>query len=134
MKKGISLVAGIVLIIAISLFFVLSKNNDDKNITSDSSENTSQSVSNTTSVDANTIEIKNLKFGTGKLTIKKGQTVTWKNEDSSNHTISSDSGSTLNSSTVAKGETYSKKFDEIGTFNYHCDFHSSMTGIVVVEQ
>ena len=85
-------------------------------------------------MDANTIEIKNLKFGTGKLTIKKGQTVTWKNEDSSNHTITSDSGSTLNSSTIAKGETYSKKFDEIGTFNYHCDFHSSMTGIVVVEQ
>ena len=72
-------------------------------------------------------------FSPYTLTVKVGDTVTWTNRDSASHTVTSDSGNELDSSSLGKGATYSHTFMQTGTFDYHCKFHSGMTGKVIVE-
>jgi amicyanin len=82
---------------------------------------------------ANSIEIKNFAFSPSTLTIKTGETVTWTNDDSTTHTITSDTGSELGSGSISTGQTYSHTFNTAGTFDYHCSIHTSMKGKVIVE-
>jgi len=80
------------------------------------------------------IEIKSFSFTPSTLTIKKGDSVTWKNEDSAPHTIDSDSGTELNSLTLSNGQTYSHTFNTVGTFAYHCNVHPSMKATITVTE
>ena len=79
------------------------------------------------------IEIVNFNFSQLALTITSGSTVTWTNKDSARHTVTSDSGSELNSELFGKDETYSHTFNELGTFDYHCAPHPYMKAKIVVE-
>ncbi len=81
---------------------------------------------------AGTVTIKNFAFDPATLTISKGTTVTWTNEDSVPHQIVSDSNA-FSSSPLGKGQTYSFTFSEIGTFSYHCAIHPSMKGTIAVK-
>ncbi|MEK6918709.1 MAG: cupredoxin family copper-binding protein [Nanoarchaeota archaeon] len=67
------------------------------------------------------------------LTINKGETIVWVNDDSMQHTVTSDSGSELNSGTIGLGQKYSHTFENAGTYEYHCEFHSSMKGKIIVQ-
>jgi plastocyanin len=78
----------------------------------------------------NTINIQNFAFSPSTLTVKKGTVVTWTNNDSAPHTIKS---ATFNSSSMSKGQTFSFAFDTVGTFDYSCGIHPSMTGKIIVE-
>ena len=79
------------------------------------------------------INIKGFAFSLSTLTIKQGESVTWTNMDSVLHTVTSDSGTELDSELLSKGNSYTHTFNEKGTFDYHCTPHPSMTGNVVVE-
>ena len=81
---------------------------------------------------ANTVNIENFAFSPGTLTIKVGQTVTWTNKDSTSHTVTSDSGNELISSTLSNSQTYTHTFNSVGTFNYHCSIHTSMKASIIV--
>lgn len=78
----------------------------------------------------NTVTILNFSFSPSSLTIKKGESVTWLNEDSAPHAINFE---TFSSDTFSKGESYSKTFNEAGSFNYYCSIHPSMIGKIIVE-
>ncbi len=78
------------------------------------------------------VSIKNLSFNPGTLTIKSGTKVTWVNNDSVSHTVTSDSGNLLNSPTLAPVQSFSFTFNKIGTINYHCNFHKTMKGVIIV--
>jgi len=78
------------------------------------------------------VTIQNFAFSPASLKIKKGDTVTWTNEDSAPHQIASDNN-VFSGNSIGKGQTYSFKFSETGTFAYHCAIHPSMKGTVVVE-
>ena len=65
-------------------------------------------------------------------TIKKGSTVTWTNKDSYAHTVTSDDGSTFKSANLAAGATFSFKANTVGSFPYHCNYHSDMHGTLIV--
>ncbi len=65
------------------------------------------------------------------ITIKVGTTVRWTNQDSATHSVTSDTG-VWDSGNVAQGATYSRVFDTVGTFAYHCAIHPSMKGTVIV--
>lgn len=80
------------------------------------------------------VEIKDFSFGPSNLTIKKGTTVTWTNQGSTMHTVTSDEGDTLNSGELNKGDSYVFTFNEAGTFDYHCTPHPQMTGTVTVTE
>ena len=65
------------------------------------------------------------------LTINVGDTVVWTNNDDSPHTVTADDDE-FNSGNLAEGATWSYTFTEAGTYDYRCNYHSSMTGSVTV--
>ncbi len=77
------------------------------------------------------ISIAGFAFGPSSLSVKKGDTVVWTNNDSAPHTVT---GSGLNSPTLGSGQKYTFTFNSAGTFRYHCNFHPSMQGSVTVAQ
>lgn len=78
------------------------------------------------------VDIVDFAFSSEVLSVNVGDTVTWVNSDSTKHSVTSDSGSELDSVLLAKGESYSHTFNEVGTFDYHCTPHPYMTGVIVV--
>jgi plastocyanin len=64
--------------------------------------------------------------------VNVGGTVTWTNGSDAAHTVTSDTGSELASSTIGAGNTYSHTFAATGTFPYHCSIHTYMVAKVVV--
>jgi plastocyanin len=76
------------------------------------------------------ISIENMSFTPGDVTIKKGGTVTWKNNDSSAHTVT---GPGWQSGTLAPGALFSHTFDKAGTYEYHCAIYELMKGKVTVQ-
>jgi plastocyanin len=75
------------------------------------------------------VTIKNFAFTPGEVTIVKGGSVTWSNVDGTTHTVAFADNS---SPDLGNGATYSKTFDETGTFSYKCSIHPGMTGKVIV--
>lgn len=136
MKKGVIIgIVIVVLILAIGAFFLFGKNYSGNGVTTTPTtvQNNPQSQGGGAG-QTNSIEIKNFAFSPATLNIKKGQTVTWTNQDNSKHKIISDSGSEISSPEFAKGESFQHTFNTIGEFSYHCSIHPSMKGKVVVAQ
>lgn len=80
------------------------------------------------------VTVRNHSYSPARLTIKKGTTVTWTNQDAVQHDITPDnpSGDWKQSSLLSRGQSYSVTFNEIGTFTYFCTPHPEMTGSVTV--
>jgi plastocyanin len=72
------------------------------------------------------------------LNVPVGTTVTWKNLDSTLHTVTSGSaesgksGTIFDSSYLTGGKTFQHTFSSAGTFDYFCTLHPYMKGQVVV--
>ena len=67
------------------------------------------------------------------LTVHAGDSVIWTNNDGASHTASSTSGpASFDSGTISGGATFSFTFTTAGTYNYRCDFHTSMTASLTV--
>jgi plastocyanin len=66
------------------------------------------------------------------LRVKAGTTVTWHNNDQVPHTVTARDGSF--SGLVQQGTTFQRTFSEVGSFEYFCAIHPSMTGEVIVEE
>ena len=78
------------------------------------------------------IALVNFSFSPKDVTIKKGTTVTWTNQDSAVHTVTSDTP-LFDSGDLAQGKSFSYTFSTAGTFPYHCTPHkANMTGTIVV--
>lgn len=82
-----------------------------------------------------TVTIDNFAFSPAAITVKKGTTVTWTNNDSTTHTVTETDGQNgPQSSNLATGKSYSFTYNTVGTFKYHCSIHPSMTGSVTVTE
>jgi plastocyanin len=78
------------------------------------------------------VAISGFAFNPQSLTVKEGTTVTWTNQDSTIHTVTSDTG-IFNSGNLSQGDKFSYTFTTAGTYAYHCEpHHASMTGTIVV--
>lgn len=92
-----------------------------------------QSSSNSSSQSATgKVEMKTMLFTPSQISIKKGETVTWTNNDDTAHTVTIDNGDGPNSEEIKPGDTYSYTFNDSGSFQYHCKLHSAMHGTIVV--
>lgn len=76
------------------------------------------------------VEIKNFAFSPQDARVAKGGTVTWTNLDSTAHTITFNG---VQSQVLNNGDTYTKTFNETGSFDYNCGIHTYMKGRVLVE-
>ena len=74
-------------------------------------------------------------YNPNPIEIKVGDTVTWINNDSSPHTVTSssnDGSTTFESDVLRRSETFSFTFDKEGQYPYSCTLHPSRVGTVVV--
>lgn len=85
------------------------------------------------STQSSQVSIQNFAFNPQIVTVKIGTKITWINNDSAAHTVTSDeAGGPLDSSDFAPGESFSVTFNQPGRFNYHCSIHSSMKGTIII--
>jgi plastocyanin len=70
-------------------------------------------------------------FEPARITVLLGTTVTWRNQDASNHTVTSD-GDTFDSGYLAPGGSFSYTFAKQGHYAYECLIHKFMKGSVDV--
>lgn len=82
------------------------------------------------STTGNMVTIQNLAFHPAQLTVVAGTEVTWKNDDSTTHTVT---GSGWDSGNIASGQEYRHTFDTPGTYDYSCTIHPSMMGQIIVQ-
>lgn len=94
----------------------------------------SSTTNNQTPATTDKVSISNFAFSPTDITVKKGTTVTWTNNDSVAHTIEFDTNDIPKSETLGNGQTYSFMFNDEGTFNYICGIHPSMHGTVTVTE
>jgi len=76
-------------------------------------------------------------FVPSMVTIDVGGEVTWENNDTAAHTITSGTPTEgpdghFDSSLIMAGSTFSHEFEEAGTFDYFCMVHPWMQGMVMV--
>lgn len=87
--------------------------------------------------DAVVVNIDQLKYETPEITIKAGDAVTWTNQEVMPHNVHFTAGvaaeAELRGTMLKKGESWSARFNEPGTYDYHCTPHPFMRGKVIVE-
>jgi plastocyanin len=83
----------------------------------------------TTAADSG-VTIADFSFSPGTITVKAGDTVTWTNNDTVDHTAT---GGDFDAGTIEPGATATVTFKTAGSFTYACKFHPTMTGTVVVQ-
>ena len=94
-----------------------------------------KSSSNSTSstpVATNQVTMSSMAFNPSTITVSPGTTVTWTNQDSTTHTVTSDNN-TFSSDRLSPGNNFQFTFNNAGTFSYHCSIHTSMKGQVTVK-
>ena len=76
--------------------------------------------------------MQNLRFHPASVTVKAGQTVTWTNDDTVDHNVTSKSGAHFMSQAFGHGRTYRYTARAPGTITYVCTLHPGMNGKIVV--
>src|SRR6476660_2771117 len=98
----------------------------------------SSSAQSSTGSGGNTVTLSGLAFSPTSLTVKAGTTVTFKNNDSVDHTVTNgkdgkpDDNAAFDKS-LSTGQSVDVTFDKAGTFNVTCKIHSSMNMTVTVQ-
>jgi nitrite reductase (NO-forming)/hydroxylamine reductase len=92
---------------------------------------TSEAVSGVAGVTVASVTIISQAFQPHTLIVATGTTVTWQNDDTVAHTVSSGEG-WFDSGQLASGKNFVHQFDKPGTFRYRCNNHPSMEGVVIV--
>ncbi len=97
------------------------------------SSSTDGSSNTVTPVETNTVTISGSSFVPVSIKVSPGTTVTWINQDSTAHTVVSDTN-LFKSGNLDKGQSFKFKFDTKGTFSYKCSIHLTMQGTVFVQE
>jgi plastocyanin len=77
------------------------------------------------------VPIEGFAYRPRSLTIAAGQSVTWVNRDSAEHTVTESRGA-FASERLTEGGRYTRRFPRAGRFTYLCALHPGMRGDVVV--
>lgn len=116
-KKYIYLAIGAVVVVVLFLGIFVALNN----IKSVKSE-----------ADKNMVIIQQSTFSPSTITITKGSTVKWRNDDSYLHRIVADDSS-FDLGDQTSDAIVSHTFTDLGTYSYHCSVHTFMKGMVIVQ-
>jgi plastocyanin len=80
------------------------------------------------------VSMKDISFAPKSVSVKVGQKITWTNDDTVDHNVTSQSGEHIASSNFGKGGTFSFTPTKAGTISYVCTIHPGMDGTIVVTQ
>jgi plastocyanin len=146
-----SILIGLVLAVTLSTIAVESvsaqnstyqqkSSNNGSNGTNTASGNSSSTAAGTkVSIAEEASEMGDQAYDPNPVKVKAGNTVTWTNDDSQIHTVTSGTGSDdpnmgkdFDSSMLSQNQTFSHKFTTTGEFPYFCQLHPTMVGKVVV--
>lgn len=103
-----------------------------RQITAQAPTNQSATPTAPASAAAHTVAIKALAYTPAILTVSRGDTVVWKNEDPIPHTVTADKHA-FDSGSIAPGHSWRYVARRSGTFTYHCTFHPNMHGTLRVK-
>ena len=82
-------------------------------------------------------DIEDICYIPSTIVVEKGKSVTWLNEDSSFHSVTSgfypEPSGFFDSGHLDPYETYTLSFDEYGVYDYFCTLHPWMKAQVIVE-
>jgi plastocyanin len=100
-------------------------------------EMTAKIIVTSAQVSSASVSIQSMSFTPATITVKAGTIITWTNNDSADHTVTSDtnlftSGQINAPGLYTSGGSFSYTFTAAGTYPYHCSYHSSMKGTVIV--
>ena len=134
-KKNAVVIASVVIAGAIVATYVLYGN---MNIGIEGSGNSVQQTTATSIADNSTVvkivaNSGSNSFSPNPVEVKVGETVTWINDDSGRHTVTSKDG-VFNSELMGRGQSFSYTFDKAGEYPYSCSPHPNMVGTVVVTE
>ena len=106
--------------------------------TGDETASTSSSSSAATSGEgaggATMVSIKDFAFDPDPIEVDAGTKIEWVNDDSVNHTATSDDGSAFDTGNLGSGQTSKAvTLDKPGTYTYVCEVHPYMHGTVEVK-
>jgi plastocyanin len=81
------------------------------------------------------VAMKDTQFNPRGVTVSKGTTITWTNDDDFDHNVTKESGPgpDFKSENYGKGKTYEQQFTTAGTIKYECTLHPGMEGTVTVK-
>jgi plastocyanin len=84
------------------------------------------------------VNIQNYAFNPQSITVNVGTTITWKNLDSVDHTVTTLAldpigQDSFDSGYILPGDNFQHTFENAGTYNYRCTIHG-FTGTVIVQQ
>ena len=131
-KKNAVVIASVVIDGAIVATYVLSSN---MNMGVGGSGNSIQQPAASIPSDSTVVKIVanagSNSFSPNPVEIKVGETVTWINDNSGRHTLTSKDG-VFDSGMMGKGQSFSFTFDKAGEYPYFCEPHPNMVDTVVV--
>ena len=143
-NKLIGVIVAIVAVVGIGAFVYSSNQNSDNSSVSNmdmkaedknpfTNGNKDQSTDKVQEGTVN-IDIAGFAFAQKTVKVKQGTTITWTNQDDAKHDISptEDSPNFMPSELLAKGESYSYTFKEVGMYPYICSPHPYMKASVEV--
>lgn len=78
------------------------------------------------------VEILRFTFQPSSITVSAGTTIIWTNLDPVVHTVTADDGSFDSGSIASNDGRFERTFAEPGRYQYHCTFHPTMKGEVVI--
>jgi len=125
----------VVIVIVVAGGILLAKHSLSGNKSQTNTTNTTSQTASTQYPPSGTVYMTNTLFTPSQITVAKGGTVTWTNNDNVTHTVVadlSDAGGPK-SGDIEPGGKYSFTFEKAGSFQYHCSMHSSMRGTIVVK-
>ena len=126
----------IVIVLIVILVLSISSNSDKKN-TETSDLVVKGDVIMPTKVSRPGCEVQDICYIPSSIVIEKGKQVTWVNQDSAFHSVTSgfydEPTELFDSGHLDPFESFSLTFDESGTYDYFCTLHPWMKGQVIVE-
>ncbi len=84
-------------------------------------------------VESTAVHIKGFLFKPDTVEITKGGSITWVNDDIVQHTATGLDREVLQTGAIKQGQSKTVNFNDAGTIEYFCEFHSGMKGTIVVK-
>ena len=130
-----AIIAAVLIVIGVAIAIAQSSkdNNQPVNNANSNSQNQQQNNTANNSTTNGSVTIRNMMFTPSQATVLKGESVIWSNNDNTEHTVTIDHGNGPDSDAIQPGSTFSYKFNEAGSYQYHCKLHPSMRGTIVVK-